>query len=94
MRNEKPKVMTIQQQAITDKKAASKAKAAMPAHEPTAMIPKEPPPTATIMPKATATTAAILEVVSATRGAAGTDDTTAKAMHVLAKGMRQVGDID
>ena len=93
-KDEKPKAMTVQQQVITDKKAAVKAKGAMHAPEPTDMIPKAPPPTATIMPKATATTATILKAVSAKRGAAGTDGPKAKARHVMSKGTRHVGDID
>ena len=69
-KDEKPKVMTAQQQVITDKKAASKAKVAMSAPEPPDMIPKAPPPTATIMPKATVTTTTIPKAVSGKRGAA------------------------
>jgi hypothetical protein len=93
-KDEKPNAMTVHQQVITDKKAAAKAKVAMPAPEPTDMVPKAPPPTATIMPKATATTAAIPKAVSAKRGAAGTDDPKAKARHVLPKCTRHFGDID
>ena len=93
-KDEKTTAMPVQPQVITDKKAAAKAKVAIPAPAPTDMIPKTPPPTATIMPKAAATTATIPKAVSANRGAAGTDDPKAKAVRVLPKGTRHVGDID